>query len=156
MLLAALAVAGMGAARADEAAAPRFTEGAKLFSENCAVCHRANGSGQAGLAPPLTHNPARYVASAEGRRQLAMTVLNGMFGEIEVDDRHFNFKMPEFSRFDDETLTKILNFVAFDIASAPAGIEPLQVADLARERATPMSGDAVRRHRAEVLAASAP
>lgn len=132
---------------------PRYADGAKLFQDNCAVCHRANGAGQAGLAPPLTKYPARYLDSVEGRRQLAMTVLFGMFGDITVDERHYNFKMPDFSRFDDATIAQLLNFVAFDVAQATATAAPLTAAEVASTRTAAMSGDAVRRHRAEVVAA---
>ena len=142
---------------ADESSpAPRFADGGKLFQENCAVCHRADGAGQPGLAPPLTKYPARYLVSAAGRRQLAITVLFGMFGDIAVDERHYNFKMPDFSRFDDASLAAVLNFVAFDLARATATDSPLTAADVTRERGAALSGDAVRHHRFEVIAGFAP
>jgi len=156
VVLAAAGVLSGAAANADDApAAPRFAEGAQTFLANCAVCHRATGVGQPGLAPPLTSYPARYIATAEGRRQLVLTALYGMFGEITVDERHFNFKMPDFSRFDDATLAAVLNFVVFDISHAAATEAPLQPEDVARERSAGLSGEAVRRHRAEVLGAPA-
>ena len=114
------------------------------------MCHGAQGGGLPSLAPPLTSYPARYAASAEGRRQLAMTVLYGLFGDITVDDKHFDFKMPDFSRLDDATLAATLNFVVFDLGHAPAGVQPLSAADLAAERAHPLDGAAVREHRKTV------
>ena len=75
---------------------PRYAEGGTIFQANCAVCHGAKGLGQPSLAPPLTSYPARYATIAEGRRQLAITVLNGMFGGIDVESKHYDFKMPEF------------------------------------------------------------
>ena len=71
------------------AAMPRA---AATFQANCAVCHGAKGLGQPSLAPPLTSYPARYASIAEGRRQLAMTVLNGMFGGIDVDVETLRFQ----------------------------------------------------------------
>jgi mono/diheme cytochrome c family protein len=145
------------AARADEPPkAVRFGAGASVFAANCAVCHRANGAGQSGLAPPLTDYPGRYVASAAGRRQLAATVLFGMFGDIVVGEKHFNFKMPEFSRLDDATLAEVLNFVAFDLAGAGSGASPLVAADIAAVRGAALGGDDVRRQRAEVVATFTP
>lgn len=146
----------VAAAGADDATAVRYQDGAVVFQANCAVCHRANGAGQAGLAPPLLRYPARYVASAEGRRQLVLTVLYGMFGEIVVDEHHFNFKMPEFSRLDDATIAATINYVVFDLAGAPATAEPLKPEEIARERALGLGGDAVRRHRTQVLEATPP
>ena len=49
---------------------------------------------------------------------LSMTVLNGMFGAIDVDGKHFDFKMPQFDQLDDATLAAVLNFVVFDLGNA--------------------------------------
>jgi len=141
---------GASAARAADAPAPQFADGAASFQANCAVCHGAAGTGLPSLAPPLTSYPARYAASPEGRLQLAMTVLYGLFGEITVEDKHFDFKMPDFSRLDDATLAATLNFVVFDLGHAPASVKPLAAADIAAERAQPVDGAAVREHRKTV------
>jgi mono/diheme cytochrome c family protein len=133
--------------------ASRYTEGAATFQANCAVCHGPKGLGQPSLAPPLTSYPARYATIAEGRRQLAMTVLNGMFGGIDVDKKHYDFKMPDFTALDDAAIASVLNFVVFDIAGAPADTKPLTPEEIAAERAHPQEGAAVREHRATVLAA---
>jgi mono/diheme cytochrome c family protein len=132
----------------------QFADGAASFQANCAVCHGAAGTGLPSLAPPLTSYPARYATSPEGRRQLAMTVLFGLFGEITVDDKHFDFKMPDFSRLDDATLAATLNFVVFDLGHAAASVRPLSAADIAAERAQPLDGAAVREHRKTVAQAA--
>ena len=152
------ALAGAALARASLSLAadpiePRYAEGGTIFQANCAVCHGAKGLGQPSLAPPLTSYPARYASIAEGRRQLAITVLNGMFGGIDVESKHYDFKMPEFSQLDDAALAAALNFVVFDLGHAADGTKPLQPAEIAAERAHPMEGAAVREHRATVLAA---
>jgi hypothetical protein len=126
--------------------------GKSLFAENCAVCHGAAGAGTPSLAPPLTHYPAQYATTEEGRRQLAMTVLYGMFGDVEVDQKHFNFKMPDFAQWDDSKLATVLNFVVFDIAKAPSETRPLEPHDIAHERAHAADGQAVREHRQAVIA----
>jgi hypothetical protein len=79
-----------------------------------------------------------------------MTVLYGLFGDITVDDKHFDFKMPDFSRLDDATLAATLNYVVFDLGHAPAGVQPLSATDIAAERAQPLDGAAVREHRKTV------
>lgn len=152
-----LGVCALGAAplaMCADAPAPLFPDGAASFQANCAVCHGAAGTGLPSLAPPLTSYPARYAATAEGRRQLAMTVLYGLFGEITVEDKHFDFKMPDFSRLDDGLLAATLNFVVFDLGHAPASIKPLAAGDIAAERAQPLDGAAVRAHRKAVAPAS--
>lgn len=149
---AALAAGLLGtAAFAVAAQDPAYPEGAKAFQASCAVCHGAAGAGIPSLAPPLVSYPAHYAGSAEGRRQLAMTVLNGLYGEIMVGDKRFDFRMPEFSSLDDATLAAVLNFVVFDLAHAPADIKPMAAAEVQAERAHPVDGAVVREHRKTVV-----
>jgi mono/diheme cytochrome c family protein len=131
----------------------RYPDGAASFQANCAVCHGKNGAGQPSLAPPLTSYPAHYVGDPEGRRQLAMTVLYGMFGDITVEQKHYNFRMPEFSRLSDDTLSALLNYVVFDLAHASTDNAPLAAADIASVRGQPIGADAVRQHRTALLPA---
>ena len=158
LLLAAAVAAGgstlPGRAQADPEL--RFAAGATPFAANCAVCHRATGAGTPGLAPPVTGYPPRLIATAEGRRQLVLTLLYGMYGEIVVDERHYNFKMPDFARLDDATLAATLNYLVFDLAHAPADAAPFAPAEVAAERALALDGSAVRQHRAEVVGALRP
>lgn len=130
-----------------------YPEGAATFQANCAVCHGAKGAGQPSLAPPLTSYPARYASIPEGRRQLAMTVLYGMFGDVVVEQKHYDFKMSEFPQLDDNTLATVLNFVIFDIGHASQDTKPLMASDIAAERGKPVDGAAVHTHRATVLSA---
>ena len=130
-----------------------YPVGAVTFQANCAVCHGAKGAGQPSLAPPLTSYPARYASIAEGRRQLAMTVLYGMFGDVVVEQIHYNFKMSEFPQLDDDTLATVLNFVIFDLGHAGQDTKPLTANEIAAERSQPLDGTAVHAHRAAVLAA---
>jgi mono/diheme cytochrome c family protein len=114
--------------------APAYADGATSFQVNCAVCHGAAGAGLPSLAPPLLTYPALYAASPEGRRQLAMTVLYGLFGAITVAGQRYDFKMPEFSTLDDKTLAATLNFVVFDLGHAPASVQPQAAVSGARAR----------------------
>jgi hypothetical protein len=77
-------------------------------------------------------------------------VLYGMVGDITVDDKHYNFQMPEFARLDDATLAATLNFVVFDLGHAPADLKPLITGEIAAERAHAVDGAAVREHRKSV------
>jgi mono/diheme cytochrome c family protein len=130
----------------------RYPAGATAFQANCAVCHGAKGAGTPSLAPPVTSYPARYAANDDGRKQLAMTVLNGMFGGIEVEKKHFDFKMPEFIQLDDATLAAVLNFVVFDLDHAADDVKPIAAEEIAAERAHPVDGAVVREHRSKLLA----
>lgn len=151
--LAVLAALTLGGSAASADAPPAYPQGAASFQADCAVCHGTAGAGLPSLAPPLLSYPARYAASAEGRRQLAMTVLYGLYGEIAVEGRHYAFRMPDFGQLDDATLVALLNFVVFDLAHAPASVAPLTSAEIAAERAHPLDGAQVREHRKSVAPA---
>jgi mono/diheme cytochrome c family protein len=152
-LFACWAIAASGAIAANDDSGAHYPSGAASFQANCAVCHGRDGAGQPSLAPPLTSYPARYIAAPEGRRQLALTVLYGMFGDVVVEQKHYNFKMPDFARLGDEALASVLNFVVFDLARASEDSTPLNAAEIAAARGQPLGADAVRQHRAALLAA---
>jgi mono/diheme cytochrome c family protein len=143
-------------AGAADAPAASYPLGAASFQANCVVCHGTGGAGIPGLAPPLLSYPARYAASSEGRRQLAMTVLYGMIGDITVDDKHYNFQMPDFARLDDATLAATLNYVVFDLDRAVDQIKPITAGEIATERAHPLDGAGVHEHRKSVAAPPGP
>ena len=147
---AVVSLAGVPAVRAADAAPPAYPAGFSSFQANCAVCHGPAGAGVPALAPPLVSYPARYAASLEGRRQLALTVLYGMVGDITVEEKHYNFQMPDFARLDDATLAATLNFVVFDLGHAPPEVKPLTAEEIAAERAQALDGAAVRAHRKSV------
>jgi mono/diheme cytochrome c family protein len=141
----------LAAAPAADAPAPAYPEGAATFQANCAVCHGPAGAGVPSLAPTLVSYPAHYAASTEGRRQLAMTVLYGLFGDIVVDDKHYDFRMPDFARLDDAALAATLNFIVFDLGHAPVSVKPIEPAEIAAERTHVVDGAAVREHRKSVV-----
>src|ERR1700681_4975535 len=87
------AIGALEPVSANDSASARYADGAASFQASCAVCHGRDGAGQPSLAPPLTNYPALYLGIPEGRRQLAMTVLYGMFGDIAVEQKHYNFKI---------------------------------------------------------------
>ena len=144
-------VARLTPAQAADPAAPAYPQGAAAFQANCSVCHGPAGAGIPSLAPPLISYPAHYAASTEGRRQLAMTVLYGLFGDIVVDDKHYDFRMPDFARLDDATLAATLNFIVFDLGHAPGSVKSLEPGEVAAERAHVLDGAAVRDHRRSVV-----
>lgn len=146
-------LAACAASSAAEPASPAYPLGFAAFQANCAVCHGPGGAGVPSLAPPLLTYPARYAAGAEGRRQLAITVLYGMVGDITVEGRRYDLSMPSFAQLDDATLAAALNFVVFDLGHAPATVRPIAQGELAAERAHPLDPAAVRAHRKSVAPA---
>nr|WP_227875542.1 MULTISPECIES: cytochrome c [Paraburkholderia] len=130
-----------------------FPAGKATFDARCAVCHQAGGKGQDGLAPPLTSYPGRYAASAQSRHQLPDTVLHGMYGEIRVADKTYNFKMPNFDSMSDDELAQVLNYVVFDLNGSHGPAKPFTAAEIKDARAKPMDASAVYSQRASVTKA---
>ncbi|RQU96973.1 cytochrome c [Burkholderia cenocepacia] len=128
-----------------------YPAGKSLFDAQCAVCHQAGGKGQDGLAPPLTDYPGKYAAAEAGRAQLIATLLHGMFGEIEVHDKRYNFKMPSFASASDDDIAHVLNYVVFDLNARHGDAKPFTAADIRAARAKQMDGTAVHAQRAVVI-----
>ncbi|PFH28952.1 c-type cytochrome [Burkholderia sp. JKS000303] len=130
--------------------AVHYPAGKSMFDAQCAVCHQAGGKGQDGLAPPLTEYPGKYAAADAGRAQLTATLLHGMFGEIKVHDKSYNFKMPSFASASDDDIANVLNYVVFDLNEQHGGAKPFTAADIRAARAKEMDGTAVHAQRAIV------
>ncbi|MBU9375821.1 cytochrome c [Burkholderia multivorans] len=147
-MTAAAAFAWPGAAGAQQAV--HYPAGKSLFDAQCAVCHQAGGKGQDGLAPPLTDYPGKYATVEQGRAQLVATLLHGMFGEIAVRDKHYNFKMPSFASASDDDIAHVLNYIVFDLGAQHGDAKPFTAAEIRAGRAKEMDGAAVHAQRAAV------
>ena len=66
--------------------------GAKIFRNQCAQCHQADGQGISGVYPPLVGSS--WVTGSEER--LARILINGLNGPIEVKGNTYNGNMPAF------------------------------------------------------------
>ncbi|MEN2472574.1 cytochrome c [Burkholderia sp. GS2Y] len=131
--------------------AVHYPAGKSVFDAQCAVCHQAGGKGQDGLAPPLTEYPGKYVAADAGRAQLVATLLHGMFGEITVRDKSYNFKMPSFASASDDDIAHVLNHVVFDLNAQHGDAKPFTAAEIRAARAKEMDGTAVHAQRDVVI-----
>ncbi|MGB6986781.1 MAG: cytochrome c [Candidatus Aquilonibacter sp.] len=84
----AAASAQATAAVAENAASA--SAGAKVYNQNCASCHQANGQGQPGTFPPLVGNPTVTGYDIH----LIHIVKYGLSGPIKVDNVQYNGMMP--------------------------------------------------------------
>jgi mono/diheme cytochrome c family protein len=85
-------------------------DGAALFAQHCAVCHLADGAGQAGLAPALK---GEHWAKLGAERSYLPTVLvHGLAGAIKVNGQNFVGVMASFSgQLDDAALAALATHV---------------------------------------------
>ncbi|MFU8848676.1 MAG: c-type cytochrome [Opitutales bacterium] len=69
-----------------------FDRGAKIYRNQCAQCHQADGNGLSGVYPPLFG--AEWVTGHP--EVLARILINGLNGPIEVKGNTYNGNMPAF------------------------------------------------------------
>ncbi|HNP37630.1 MAG TPA: cytochrome c [Woeseiaceae bacterium] len=80
--------------------------GKQVYENNCASCHQANGSGLAGLFPPLVANPS---VLADDASEHLSTILNGAHGKI-IQGISYPAPMPPFgSQLSDEEIAAVAN-----------------------------------------------
>ena len=96
---------------------------AELFSQRCAMCHQASGAGLPGQFPRIASRVASIAQSKTGRHYLALIVLNGMVGSIDVDGQHITGLMPSMAALPDQSLADLLNH-ALQLAPAAKGKKP--------------------------------
>ncbi|MDG6095320.1 c-type cytochrome [Acetobacter sp. AN02] len=111
-------------------------DGHHLYATNCGICHHGGG-GQKGEVPPLTGRLGIIAATKEGRAYLAAVLMNGLGGPITANGEPYSAGMPPFRYLDDETVAKILTWLAAqDTQGTPPVITP---AEIAKARARPVS-----------------
>ncbi len=95
-------------------------DGTALFAQHCAVCHLADGAGQAGLAPALKGD--HWARLGEQRHYLPTVLLHGLAGAIKVNGQTFVGVMTAFgSQFDDASIAALATHVRrLQGADAPA------------------------------------
>jgi mono/diheme cytochrome c family protein len=91
---------------------PVFVRGRLHYLTACAGCHGTDGSGVNRFAPTLIGSP--WVLGDE--RKLALIVLHGMEGPIEIGGRVYDAPeilpvMPAHSTLDDAAITAILTYI---------------------------------------------
>jgi putative membrane-bound dehydrogenase-like protein len=85
----------------------RFDRGKVVFGQTCIACHKSDGLGQEGLAPPLVDS--EWVLGRPDR--LARIVLHGVSGPISVDGRTYSFEMPGLQKLNDDDIAAVLTYV---------------------------------------------
>jgi len=81
-------------------------KGEELYGLHCAVCHQADGAGQAGTYPPLAGSD--YIADAGTHVDI---ILNGLNGPIVVNGENYNGAMMSFgAKLSDGQIAAIATF----------------------------------------------
>ncbi len=107
----------------------RFDEGKKIYAGLCIQCHKANGLGQDGLAPPLSGS--EWAAGADYR--MIRIVLNGLRGPVTVDGKTFTLEMPSLQTLDDEKIANVLTYVRREWDNTATPVDPATVKKVREE-----------------------
>ena len=79
---------------------------ADLYATNCAGCHQLDGEGIPGTFPPLAGNPA-----ATDGEYVAVVIVDGRSGPIEVHGETYDTVMPPISGLTDDEVAALSEFV---------------------------------------------
>jgi mono/diheme cytochrome c family protein len=112
-----------------QAAGFAAAQGARLYADNCAACHGAEGKGVAGAFPPLAGDP---VVNAADPGEHIDTVLHGAHGRT-IDGRTYASPMPAFA--DQLSDPQIADIIGHERTSWGNHAPPVKAADVAARRA---------------------
>jgi mono/diheme cytochrome c family protein len=123
-------------------------DGAALFTQHCAVCHLADGAGQAGLAPALKGE--HWVKLGAERAYLPTVLVHGLAGAIKVNGQTFVGVMTAFGgQFDDATLAALATQVRKLQGATDA--KPYSADEIKAVRDKPGNPQATRQLRAQIV-----
>lgn len=99
--------------------------GARLYSQTCALCHMADGSGVSNMQPALIGDPVIGEASPD---KLIAVVLRGPAAVLPADRTRYANAMPAFSTWSDLDIAELSTFLrkTFATASAPVSAEDVR------------------------------
>ena len=103
--------------------AERIAFGERVFTQNCAACHQANGEGIATAFPPLAGSDYLNADKVRAIR----TVVEGLDGPVTVNGAVFDGIMPAL-RLTDEDVANVLTFVYSQWRNAGLVVQPEEVA----------------------------
>lgn len=115
------APAKVAAPAAPVAAAP-LARGQAVYERVCAACHLPDGSGVAGVFPPL----AKSDFFQERPYEMAHIVLHGRSGELVVNGEHYNGVMPP-QDLNDEDVAAVINYINVAMNDGKPVLTPAQV-----------------------------
>ena len=108
-------------------ARPASADEQLLFATNCAVCHQLDGSGIAGLAPPLKGDVWQRLDAHAGV-YFAGVMLRGLAG-VPLDGQSYTAAMPPWAHLSDADLAAIGSFVLRRLNGAERGLDAATVAE---------------------------
>lgn len=98
--------------------------GEAVYTQFCLACHQANGGGVPNLNPPLIKT--KWVLG--DKKELIKVVLQGLTGEITINDDTFNGTMPPHNTLlNDQQVADVLTYVRSSFGNKAAAVKPAEV-----------------------------
>ena len=96
---------------------------------NCAACHQADGTGVAGVYPPLANSS--FVGGPP--EVLTRIVLQGLNGPLTVNGKTYDGEMPGWQHLPDEQIAAVLTYIRSSFGNSSAAIASEAVAAVRNE-----------------------
>ncbi len=100
-----------------------MSRGKQVYTKYCLTCHQLNGEGVPNLNPPLTKTS--WVLG--NKATLIGIVLNGMTGDIEIDDNVYTNNMPAMPMLTDQEVADVLTYVRNSFGNKASAVTPAEV-----------------------------
>lgn len=121
--------------------------GKKIYTQNCVLCHQADGEGIPRVYPPLAGSEWALAQDWRGDNHVVSIVLHGLQGPVRVRGGAFNGVMPGWGFLRDEEIAAVLTYIRTQWGNAaPPITAPFvkQVRERTAARAAPWSQNELR------------
>jgi nitrite reductase (NO-forming) len=105
-------------------------KGKRVFLQNCAMCHQADGKGLPSVFPPLAQSD--YLM-ADKHRSIGV-ILRGLSGPIMVNGQRYDGIMPPQVTLSDEQIAHVLTFIRNSWGNKGDGVSTEEVRAVREER----------------------
>ena len=109
--------------------AAQVADGKKVYEITCMACHQADGKGLPGAFPPLAGSD--YLLKDKDRA--VGVVVNGLQGEVVVNDTKYNSVMPAMTQLSDKEIADALTYAMNSWGNAGGAVTTAQVAARTRQ-----------------------
>jgi len=100
-----------------------IANGKKIFMDNCASCHQADGGGIGNMNPPLVQTT--YVLG--DKIKLIKIVLNGFNEDVEINGQTYSNVMPSHDFLKDKEIADVLTYVRNSFTNKASIVTATQV-----------------------------
>lgn len=108
---------------AKKATKPVTLPAAVIYNNYCASCHKNDGSGIAGVFPPLRANQ-RVLGDKNGLIQI---VLKGLSGPVTINGKKYDQEMPAFNFLSDKKIAQVASYIRTHFGNKASAVSEMEV-----------------------------